>query len=290
MSDSVVLSLNTDGLDLSDIKDTGHDMLTIEPKVDKQAVKAQKEQAKAQKEESKALAKIAREDAKDAKKAAKEKLKIEQAGGLFGGTSAQELRVKICKFKAHKKFGKVLKEQKIIPDNKVLDRMDESQLSDVLERVRFTVCNLNAGNMYKGIANTVVGAGEELAVGMGYQVQGLTATLNRSDEYNDLIEEIMIERGLLVYTKPEYRLVYLVLSTGYSLHAARSTFNSLPEEEKQKLLGQYAASLPQQSSPQTNPQSNLPDSTAIPDDKPTVEDFNKNRRKHFESRFGDLLA
>ena len=284
MSESIVLNLNTSGIDLSDIKGGGHDVLAIEPKVDKQALKEQKEEAKA-------LARAAREDAKETKRAAKEKTKVDQAAGLFGGSEAQRLRVLICRFRAHKKFGKVLKEQKVIPENKTLDKMDAAQLEDVLNKVRFTVCNLNCGNMYKGIVKTLIETCEKFGSKAGYRIDGLGAALEHQEEYNDLLDEIMIERGILFYTKPEYRLAYLVVSTAISLHSARKVLDTLPEEERKKIMAQYAQPSNQMSVVQpANTPPVAPLTFTEPNRKMTVDDFEKNKREAFANKYADLLS
>ena len=53
----------------------------------------------------------------------------------------------------------------------------------------------------------------------------------------------MLENQLLVYTKPTWRLLYMILSTGMSLHQAKSAFNNMPDGQKNAFLAALAGNM-----------------------------------------------
>ena len=100
-----------------------------------------------------------------------------------------------------------------------------------------------------------------------------------------MLEEILLENSLMVYTKPQYRLAYLIISTGIGLHNARSLIDQMPDEEKKKLLMHYGTQTiqPVDKKPEI-PEFNKPNT------KPTINYYEAERKKMFESRFSDLFG
>jgi hypothetical protein len=316
-----VLELDA-GIDFSDINDPGGDIFKeSEPKPDKETVRMQKEEAKEAK-------RIAREVEKERKAEAKDQAKLEKVAGLHGGAGAQHYRSMIVKYRQHPKFGPHLKVEGFKLEDKILNKMNEKQLGEMFERVRFSVGNRNNGDMLKSMAlgglklaepaiekhAHVKIAGIPELNGMG----SLSDSLNRNPEFHDLWDELMIQYNIMGYQRPEVRMLCVVARAGVLAHGIKDDLDNAgsPEArsakvaEYRKVFGLRAPvepaiqnvqtlglqpvvfDLPPMPAPTpTKPTVVVPASsaTASADQKPSVEDFYANQQKEIENKYSGLL-
>lgn len=230
---SAVIEINAP-IDLSDIKDSSDHIL--DDPVDKNAIKEQKRLAKEQEKEMKKFAKEQEKEMKKQEKEAKKANKDRSDAGLSSTMSAQEARMKIVRYRNSNKFSKFLKESGFKLDDRTLNKLSDEDLEALYEKVQFAVSQKNSERLFKaGVMGVMHGyeyVGQKF---LGLNIDGLTAVLNADEQFNDTLEEIMLENQMMVYTKPEWRLIYQVLQTSMMLHKSRAAFDALPEEQKQKI-------------------------------------------------------
>lgn len=225
--------INTNApIDFSDIKDSSDNILDEVP--DPAEAREQKRLAKEQEKEMKARMKEIAKEQKKNDKSQREMDGLKEDLGISGSIDAQQARARIMRYRTSKKFGKFLKEAGFKLDDKVLNKLDEESLISLQERVAFAVSNKNSEGLFKsGVMGALQGAeflGENV---LGLHVQGLTATLNQSEAFHELVEELMLENQFMVYTKPQWRLLYMIISTGMAIHNSKDLYSKLSPEQKQ---------------------------------------------------------
>lgn len=221
-------------IDFSDIADKNDNILDDPPSKEqiREAKRLEKEKAK----EEKALA---RELAREAKKASKSQKNDIEVLDDETSKEVQQTRATIARYRGSKKFSKFLKESGFKLDDKTLSKLGRSDLEELLERVQFAVSNKNSEGMFKSGIMTGLQGFEYIASNNNIyplQVQGLTATLNAQESFHEVIEEIMLENQMMVYTKPTWRLMYMVASTAMTLHNTNNAFAKLPPEQQKVIL------------------------------------------------------
>jgi hypothetical protein len=250
-----------------------------------------KQKLKQEAAERKEEMRIAREMEKENKKAAKENKDMEIEVGIFGGITSQSRRAKISRYRSHPRFSKLLKDEGIKCDDKTINKMNEQQLEILEKRIAHCVCNRNHSNFYKGIVKTGLEVVENVGVATGkLKIQGLTEILNKSEDYDLLLDEIFIERSIAIYTKPEIRLAYLIGTSALKLHRANS---AMAQMQMQTPQGPPAAK-PQMKQPQEqqrpteqqNGIQNIPGVVYLPEISPNPQ---QNEKRNIDAKFGDLL-
>jgi hypothetical protein len=251
---SKVIRTNTTNISFDDFQDTQDHILDDEP--DPAAGKQQEQERKQQAKMDLALAKESmklekqkeKEQSKEQSKASKERQQVREEAGLDGDIETQKTRAMICRYRNNKKFGPYLKDNGFKLDDKTLNKLDSEGLAQLLEKIQFAVCNKNSEGVFK--TSVLAGLQGVEFVGENYldfHITGLTASLAANEEFKDLLEEIMLENQLLVYTKPTWRLLYMILSTGMSLHQTKTAFNNLPDGQKNAFLTALAGNMQAQS-------------------------------------------
>ena len=235
----MAINTNNVGLDFSDIKDTNDNILEIQP--DKNQIKADqlasKAAIKAQEKQEKVFAKLQAKQEKESKSQSKERSKIKQEAGIDGTIDAQQSRMLIVRYRGSKKFAKFLKEAGFKLDDKTLNKLNEEELGDLLSKIQFAVCNKNSEHLFKTGIYRGLRCYEDIGERyLGLHITGLTAELTKTEEFEELLEELMLENQMMIYTKPYVRLLYSIVSTSYILHSAKSSFDALPSEQQQMII------------------------------------------------------
>ena len=241
-----VIKTNTTGISFDDFQDTQDHILDDEPDpaVGKQQEQERKQSAKHELAMAKESMKLERQREKEQSKVSKEKQQVREDAGLDGDIDTQKTRAMICRYRNNKKFGPYLKDNGFKLDDKTLNKLDSEGLAQMLEKIQFAVCNKNSEGVFKTSVLAGLQGAEHVGENyLGLHVTGLTATLSANEEFKDLLEEIMLENQLLVYTKPTWRLLYMILSTGMSLHQAKSAFNNMPDGQKNAFLAALAGNM-----------------------------------------------
>ena len=240
-----VIDVNDLGIDLSDIRDDNEDLL-LEEEPDKAKKSESKKREKLELEMMKEEKMMMREQQKEQKNAMKEKQRLEEDLGLAHGIDAQKIRAQICRYRGHPKIGKFLQTQGFKLDDKYINKLDQQGLEDLLGRIRFATGNRNSDQLFK--SGIIGGIHAFEYVGQNYldmKIQGLTATLNQSEQFNDIVDEIMLEHQLMIYTRPEVRLAYLVLSTSLQLHTFNDQLAKMSPQQREELAKRMNVSLPE---------------------------------------------
>jgi hypothetical protein len=108
-----------------------------------------------------------------------------------------------------------------------LESMDEYQLEDLLEEVKFAVGVHNSCGFVKGMAGVGISITESA---VSPHLNGFGVALSAIPEYNDTLDEITLIYGDYIYTNPLMRLGFIVSSTAfqiYRLNNAQSAINNL---------------------------------------------------------------
>lgn len=238
-SDDAV-DINKSGIEFKDIKDNQPDVLAIEDenkdKQEKQHASQSRDNDRYMRQLQRDQLRLDREIKKENVKQSRDDEKIKKESGTYGGDECIKLRAHICRYRSHKRFGAFLKKEGFKLDNKLLNKMNKTQLDELLGSVKFAVCNMNQSNMFKQIANAGVSGAEMMGCKFGLKINGLSVSLQQNQEYHDLIDEILFERQLLFYTKPEYRLAMLVVQTGATLHYTNSALANMSDEQRDTFL------------------------------------------------------
>lgn len=227
------LKINKSGVKFDDINYEDADIL--DPEVDKADIKKQEKLQKDAERESK---KMEREFERESKKMKKETDKLEQDAGIFGGKSANQCRAQLVRYRNHVRMGKYLKEQQFKLDDTRINKLDENQLNELLELVKFSICHRNQSNVVHQMGKGAVSLIEIAGCKAQLQIQGLTQELCVNEpnktQFDDLVDEILIEKQLLVYTKPEIRLLMLVAQTAGTLHVKNKMMGTVMNNNENK--------------------------------------------------------
>ena len=299
---SKVLTLDA-GIDFSDINDPGGDIFKeSEPKPDKEALKLQKEEAKEAK-------RAAREAEKEAKAEAKDQAKLEKVAGIHGGAGAQKYRSMIVKYRSHLKFGAHLKAEGFKLEDKILNKMNEKQLGELFERVRFSVGNRNNGDMLKSmalgglkLAEPIVEKATHVKIAGIPELNGaagLSDSLARNPEFHDLWDELMIQYNVMGYQRPEVRMLICIARAGVLAHGIKDDLdNAGSPEARAAKIAEYRKVLRLQATVEqvvAQPNVLAPvqpvviDSAPSKDNKPSVDDFYESQQKEIENKYSALL-
>jgi hypothetical protein len=271
-----------DDIDFNDIQDSGADILKEDdPKPDKAAEREAKESAKMEREGMKLQMKLAREAEKERSKEdkaeLKERTKLEKVAGLFGGADAQQLRAQIVRYRQHASFGPYLSSQGFNKqlEDKVIAKMNVKQLSELKDRIKFSLANKNSGKFYKTAAVGALKVIEPIGERMGAKIGGVDAKgtggladiCNRNPEFHDLLDEIFMEYDCFGFVGPEKRLLMLVIQSAMMVHGTRATLESMSAEQRAAVFKTTTPS---------SPPSNI---------QPKVE----NEKWTIENKYSDLL-
>jgi hypothetical protein len=146
----------------------------------------------------------------------------------------------ISRYKNSKRFGSWLKTQGFEFNTKQLKDKSLDELENMINDIRFCISTKNTNNMYETGATKGVIVLENMLRPV-YKVDGLSQVLSSDPMYLDLIEELLLERANYVYVKPEYRLLYCVLSSAYIVHAQHIALEKLSQtEEGKKMISDFA--------------------------------------------------
>ena len=92
--------------------------------------------------------------------------------------------------------------------------------------------------------------------------------------YLDLVEEILLENQSYVYVKPQYRLLYCVLSSAYIIHSQHAVLEKISQTaEGQEMIKKMASEIERG---EANPIPTVPAEVKVMDN-------------HFMSKYKDLL-
>lgn len=146
----------------------------------------------------------------------------------------------IARYKNSKRFGSWLKTQGFEFNTKALKDKSMDELENMINDIRFCISTKNTNNMYETGATKGVLILENM-IRPVYKVDGLSQVLSNDPMYLDLIEELLLERANYVYVKPEYRLLYCVLSSAYIVHTQHTALEKLSQtEEGKKMIRDFA--------------------------------------------------
>jgi hypothetical protein len=141
----------------------------------------------------------------------------------------------IARYKNSKRFGSWLKTQGFDFNLKSLKDKSNEELDTMINDIRFCISTKNTNNMYETAATKGVLIIENLLRPI-YKVDGLSEVLTKDPMYLDLVEELMLERSDYIYVKPEYRLLYCVISSAYIVHNHHIMLQKLSETEEGKQM------------------------------------------------------
>jgi hypothetical protein len=146
----------------------------------------------------------------------------------------------IERYKNSKRFGSWLKKQGFDFNLKSLKDKTNEELDVMINDIRFCISTKNTNNMYETATTKGILIIENLLRPI-YKVDGLSQVLSNDPMYLDLIEEILLEKQNYIYVKPEYRLLYCVLSSAYIVHNQHIMLEKLSETEEGKQMIQEMA-------------------------------------------------
>lgn len=243
------LKINKSQIDFSDIRGKDVDMLADDE--EKQApMLQQKQRERVNKEFQQELRSKTREADRTLRQREKEQMKddremrkLEKESGLYDGEDAISLRAKIARYRNHERFGKYLTKQGFKLDNKMLNSLNGEQLNTLYERVRFAVCNKNQANIYKQGASIALTGIEKTGCFFGLKLNGFSTHLNKSEEFHDLLDEILFEHQLMFYTAPEYRMIMLLVQTGATCHYANTLFEGMNEAQRAETISRLKSGI-----------------------------------------------
>lgn len=270
-------------IDLSDIANIGDNILDDVPSKEqiREEKAAAKEQAKAQ---SRAMKEIERES----KRAEKENQKIKEEVGVVGGEEAQNARAYIVRCRNNKKFSEFLKTSGFKLEDKLLNKLSDEDLISLRERVSFAIANKNSDGMMRGLLMGGLLQAENIAVSntiYPLKVKGLTATLSSSENFNDVLEEIILENQCMVYTKPTWRLAFMIIQTAATLHSVNSSLESATPEQRQQFFNAAQANAAQANANTSTPNQQSPPEKSSGKTPMTFSE----KLSLAKSEFGDLL-
>jgi len=141
----------------------------------------------------------------------------------------------ISRYKNSKRFGNWLKTQGFEFNTKGLKDKTVDELENMINDIRFCISTKNTNNMYETGATKGILVLENMLRPV-YKVDGLSQILSNDPMYLDLVEELLLERANYVYVKPEYRLLYCVLSSAYIVHAQHMALEKLSQTDEGKKM------------------------------------------------------
>ena len=126
----------------------------------------------------------------------------------------------LARYRMSKRFGEYLKAElgfDLHPLN--LNNLTIPELDYMINDIKFCISCKNVGNFWQDAATKGVGAIESF-VSPYYNVTGLSKVLEQDDTYCDAVEEMVLENQHYLYTKSQYRLMYLIAKNAIKVHGA----------------------------------------------------------------------
>lgn len=187
----------------------------------------------------------------------------------------------IGRYRNSKRFGAWLKKQGFDMLPRRLEKMSNDELETMINDIRFCISTKNTNNLYETGATKGILVLESLLRPV-YKIDGLSQTLSNDPTFHDLLEELLLERQSYIYVKPEYRLLYVVLSSAYIVHSHHIMLEQLSQtDEGKKMIQDIANKMEENRQPQAAPISiNLPTNLDIE---------RKSLDNTFTQKYSDLL-
>lgn len=161
-----------------------------------------------------------------------------------GDEDVEEIRKRLMilsRYKNSKRFGKWLREQGFILNAKKLEGKTQEELDTIINDIRYCISTKNTNSLYETGATKGIVVLENLLRPV-YKIDGLSTVLSNDPMYLDLVEEMMLERASFIYVKPEYRLLYCVLSSAYIVHNQHIMLEKLSQTSEGKQMIKEMAS------------------------------------------------
>lgn len=126
---------------------------------------------------------------------------------------------------------------------RALEEKSIAELENVLKDIKFTVANVTSGSFVNSLFGHTIKTIEKVSAFTNLDLTGLNKSLCEQDETFVLLEEIRLEHQSYTYTRPEYRLAFLVARTALAVNAQnklkaaalKSTAPAPTEKEESKL-------------------------------------------------------
>jgi len=126
---------------------------------------------------------------------------------------------------------------------KHLGDLSSEELETMINDIRFCISTKNTNSLYETGATKGLLVAETLLRPI-YKIDGLSDVLSKDQTYLDLVEEILLENQNQVYVKPQYRLLYCVLSSAYIVHNQHVMLEKLSQtDEGKKMINEMANKL-----------------------------------------------
>ena len=181
----------------------------------------------------------------------------------------------ISRYKNSQRFGAWLKKQGFNMSPKNLEDLSIDELETMINDIRFCIATKNTNSMYETGATKGILVAETLLRPV-YKIDGLSEVLSKDPTYLDLVEEILLENQNQIYVKPQYRLLYCVLSSAYIVHTQHVMLEKLAQtDEGRKMIHDMATKLQN-----TKEKNNI---------YPNINIKSKKLEDNFVKKYSDLL-
>ncbi len=114
--------------------------------------------------------------------------------------------------------------------------MNLEDLKTTLQEIQFTVSVRNTGKNAVHIASGGMFYLENLLIAMSCNCKGLAETLTKSEDFVDLIKEFVLENMHLIYTKPQYCILFTVATTALNLHVVNSAIDTIQTQQNKDFI------------------------------------------------------
>lgn len=186
----------------------------------------------------------------------------------------------IARYRNSKRFGSWLKKQGFNMTAKNLEDLSSDELETMINDIRFCISTKNTNSLYETGATKGILVAENLLRPI-YKIDGLSEVLSKDPTYLDLVEEILLENQNQIYVKPQYRLLYCVLSSAYIVHSQHLMLEKLSQtDEGKKMIHDMANKLQNSQKQQLQIQNLVPDNITIK---------SKKLEEEFTKKYCDLL-
>jgi hypothetical protein len=97
-------------------------------------------------------------------------------------------------------------------------RISDAELKTILDECRMAVSSSATNSLMLPLFISGMMVYESVAIRVGLKINGITAMLAQDPGINAILTEISIEYLRINYVKPEWRLLWTVMQTSYTLH------------------------------------------------------------------------
>ena len=136
----------------------------------------------------------------------------------------RELMLVIQRYYNSQRFAKFITQMNLVED---LNKKTIPEMEAMLRDIQFCIANRNASNSIQQGVPQVICALEPL-ISRWYDVKGLATTLQRSECFQDTLEEVALQSQTFTHAPPMRRMFVEIIKSAFFIHEA----NALKEKAK----------------------------------------------------------